>query len=331
MATIHFDRLDDSWSKWSLTSDDIEVRALDTSPVEGRIRQLVAALTRLKHRPKLTSEGGVVVPDEARREAQAAIEHAADLIAVTQGTRRSIASAWPPVALSADGDDGRAWLQQARFFDFSGEYQGRSSMTASIELTDEVQRGLRDRLDGVALLAEALAHAHATGQFHEFGRLFERAFAVPMSKVAGPLTAFLRPKFGYTDDEVKHWTETLRDLATHADVRPSFVLESDIRPVIARLQQAAYDVLLNKQSWRSSDSARRELWSPPAGTTSASGDMFIVQGSEGVAMQDQLTDPFGGYPLDLSAGLSSLPDGWWFKERPSTDQPPAPADDCGRE
>ena len=249
----------------------------------------------------------MVVPDEARREAQAAIEHAADLIAVTQGTRRSIASAWPPVALSADGDDGRAWLQQARFIDFSGEYQGRSSMTASIELTDEVQRGLRDRLDGVALLAEALAHAHATGQFHEFGRLFERAFAVPMSKVAGPLTAFLRPKFGYTDDEVKHWTETLRDLATHADVRPSFVLESDIRPVIARIQQAAYDVLLDKQSWRSSDPARRELWSPPAGTTSASGDMFIVQGSEGVAMQDQLTEPLAGIRSISQPGCRRFP------------------------
>jgi hypothetical protein len=320
LATIYFDRLDESWNTWSLTNDDVEVRALDTASVEDGTRQLVAALRRLEYRPKLTSEGGVVVPAKARREAEAGIDHAADLIAVTQVTRRSVSSAWPPVALFADGDEGREWLQRARFFDFSGEGQeGNSSMTWSVELTDEVQQGLQDRLDGVALLAEALAHRHATGRFHEFMRLFERGFATPSSRLAGPLTALLDPKFGYTEDEVQYWTETLRDPATHADVRPSFVVESETRPVIGRMRQAAYDVLFNKQSWRSPDTERRALWSPPAGTTSGSGNMFVVQGSTGIAMQHQLTDPFGEYPLDLSAGLSSLPDGWWFDMRPEAE------------
>jgi hypothetical protein len=305
------------------------VRALDTSTVEGHIRQLVAALRRLEHRPKLTSEGGVVVPAAARREAEMGIDQAADLIAVTQVTRRSISSAWPPIALSADGDDGREWLQGAKFFDFSGESRGHPSMGWTIQLTDEVQRALQDRLDGVALLAEALAHGHATGQFHEFVRLFERAFALPTSQLAAPLTEFLLPRFGYTKNEVEHWTETLRDPVTHADVRPSIFLESDTRPVIGRMRQAAYDVLLNKQSWRSSNTARRGLWSPPAGTTSASGDMFIVQGSDGVVMQHQFIDPYGTYPLDLTAGLSSLPEGWWFELPPSSSDEPDSAIPAG--
>jgi hypothetical protein len=302
LATVYFDRLEDAWRQWTLGADPVEVRAIGSEDVDGQVQLLVGAEIRLEHRPKITGEGGVVIPHEPRRQAEAGIEYAADLIAVIHGTRRSIASPQPPVALQADGDDGRNWLEGARFVDFSGERKGSPSATWTIELTDEVQSGLRDRLNGVALLAEALAQSHPTGQFHEFIRLFERAFARPAKLVARPLAQLLDPKLGYTEDETKYWMETLRDPATHADARSSFVLESDTRPVIGRMRQAAFDVLLNKQNWQSPDAERRALWSASTGTPSDSSDLLLTQG-QAASIQFQLTGPTGDRGGDDLGGV----------------------------
>ena len=81
------------------------------------------------------------------------------------------------------------------------------------------------------------------------------------------------------------------------------------------MKQAAFDVLLNKKNWQSPDTERRALWSAPTGTTSDSSDVFLTKGQE-ASIAFQLTDLFGAYPFDLSAGLPSLPEGRWFKAPP---------------
>jgi hypothetical protein len=175
---------------------------------------------------------------------------------------------------------------------------GRPQPSWKIELTEETQKGLADRLDGVALLAEALAHEHPTGRFHEYLRLFERAFARPARNLAEPLAEVLDPRFGYTTGEIEHWLGVLRDPATHADARPVFVLEADVRPVVGRIHQAVFDLLMNKENWRSADTARRELWRAPTGTTGMGNDSFATRG-EALAITAQLMDPFDAYPMDL--------------------------------
>lgn len=82
--------------------------------------------------------------------------------------------------------------------------------------------------------------------------------------------------------------------------------------MIRRIEQAAYDVLFNKAKWRYPSAERRNVWSPPAGTALNSHDFFVVEGSE-ASLQFQMLDDFGSYPLDLSAGIEMLPEGWWSK------------------
>ena len=77
-------------------------------------------------------------------------------------------------------------------------------------------------------------------------RLFERAFARPAKLLTHPLAAFLHPRFGYDEAELGKWFDELRDPATHADARKEVLLERDVRPVIDRMERAAFDVLLNK-------------------------------------------------------------------------------------
>jgi hypothetical protein len=315
LATVYLDRLEDDWRQFGMRFEDIELSTLGAWDVDNQVRLLLAAAKRLPYRPKVTSDGAVIVPERERREAEEAIEHTANLIALANGGRRRISSPTPAVALFADGDEGRAWLDGVSYLELSPNGEGSPLPSWTIELTEEIQKGLSDRLDGAALLAEALAHEHPTGQFHEYIRLFERAFARPARHLAQPLASVLHPQFGYTEDEIEHWLGVLRDPATHADARPGFVLEADVRPVIGRMRQAAFDLLFNKTSWRNPDHERRELWKAPTGTSGVGNDIFATKGVA-LAMTFHLTDSFGSYPMDLSAH-ADLPDGWWAPTPPS--------------
>ena len=316
LAIVSAEDLDESWRRFGMRFDEVELTTREARDAQGELRILLAAARRLRYRPKVKADGGVAVPDRERREAEAAIETAVNLIAISQGTRCSISSPTPAAALLADGDDGHEWLAKASYLDLRPLGNGRPQPSWKVELTDELQKGLADRLDGVALLAEALGHKHPTGRFHEYLRLFERAFARPARNLAEPLVEVLDARFGYTTEEIEHWLGVLRDPATHADARPEFVLEADTRPVVGRMHQAAFDLLMNKERWRSADTARRALWRAPTGTTGMHNDIFATQG-EALAMTAQLMDPFDAYPADLSAIMNPLPAGWWAPMPPS--------------
>jgi len=77
------------------------------------------------------------------------------------------------------------------------------------------------------------------------------------------------------------------------------------------MEQAAYEVLFNKEVWRDSASRRREGVRLTSGTTSArSADVFVVRGT-GTQFCVQLLDPFGRYPRDLEGFLTTVPGDWW--------------------
>jgi hypothetical protein len=255
------------------------------------------------------------VPDKQRAAAERAIEVAANLVSVAQGCRRHIASVWPLVIFIATGDEGRNWLADRAGLQHR-RLQGKSRTAEQMDLDASILNELRDRDHGVALPVEALSHDHAMGRFHEFMRLFERAFAQRAKKLAAPLGEFLSSRFGCRESELQRWFEELRDPATHADVRAEFLLEADVRPVIDRVEQAAFDVLLNKATWRDPSTTRREVWTPPAGTTVASGGAFIVQGTRPVT-QGMLLDEYGAFPMDLGGAITPRPGKWW----PQTDEP----------
>lgn len=195
----------------------------------------------------------------------------------------------------------------------------------SSDLDASVLSKLSDREDGVALLVEALSHDHAMGRFHEFIRLFERAFARSGKTLTSPLNEFLSSRFGYTTAELSRWFEELRDPATHADARTEFLLEADVRPVIDRMEQAAFDVLLNKALWRDPSTDRRDVWAPTAGSTNPRGGAFIVQGTTPVTY-GAILDEYGAFPMDLSGVIAQRPGSWW----PQTDTPESVTEEFAR-
>ena len=177
---------------------------------------------------------------------------------------------------------------------------------------------LADRADGLSLLVEASGISHASGRFHEYIRVFERGFGKASKLLAAPMTEFLDPRFGFTVSELEVWFKELRDPLTHADQRPTFLLERDINPVIDRVEQAATDVVFNKANWREADSERRALWTPQSGFVGPSGKVFLTKGTK-PPMQGRLLDEYGSLPMGLKAMISPTSMGW-VAAGPSTDQ-----------
>jgi hypothetical protein len=315
-ATIFLKSLRAECPGFRLGFGDVEaaigaVQEFEMDTKAGHRRVLVAAGIDLRERPERTGIGRVIVPEEPRCQSEAAIESVADVLAVLNHCPRTICSPRPFAALAPENDAERRWLDESA--EFEGGDAVLSSMCNPDEVTPESMMLMSDRTDGAALMAEALAIEHATGRFREFIRLFERAFALPPSKFEKKLTQFLEgADLGYDRAEVRRWV-AFRNPATHADdlARPFLVFESHVRPVIARMQQAAFDVLYNKKVWRDPSRERRNVWTPTSASLSDSGNRFrATQNPSSDVMQIRLFDPFHAFAMDIGPPLRLGPELW---------------------
>lgn len=247
------------------------------------------------------------VPDAFRRELEMALESHIDIVAVLNQCTRSIGSPQPYIAIEPIDDAATSWLSGKRIHVSTTGIPVR--MWHEFDFTASLPH-LTDRLDGVALVAESLGHAHPTGQLHELIRFFERAFALAAGRVCrNELPTFLAANDkGYTKSEIGHWLH-LRDTTSHADRRPSFALQADTRPVVNRVEQAAYDVLFNKQTWRDPSVDRRNVLAPFCGSSDKDGGMFLTQGRP-AKLNMQIVDGYHAYPCNLNAGIDNIPKHW---------------------
>jgi hypothetical protein len=319
-ALLTLDPPPENWREWAMQTEVVHIRTEWAIELEaGKLTIFVICAAYLLERPTIDEDGLVIVPEGPLKQADEVIENLANLVAVSERCKRSITSPIPSVAFLPEDEETHRWLDST-----NGILRRKDSGIAGIggfsvdpDTTLELSS---DRQDGVALLAEALAHDHPTGTFHELLRVFERAFRRSSSQLVAPLAAFLAgADMGYSRNEVERWVTELRHPATHADERATFVLESDIRPVIPRMMQAAYDVLFNKARWRSSSTQRREAWYPPGGISGKPFTLFKTPGLE-VEIELQWFDEVGSYPRNLNVDISRVlpPEMWW--EWPSKSQ-----------
>ncbi len=100
--------------------------------------------------------------------------------------------------------------------------------------------------------------------------------------------------------------------ATHANdlTRGHIVLESHVRPVIARLEQAAYDVLFNKRTWADPSRERRPQWRPDVATIAMKDAVRVTKG-QNAQFTVQILDPFEAFVYDASFRPPRLPEHLW--------------------
>lgn len=253
LATLYFSPPPTDLKARDFSIGDVRVTLRDTRTETGPAPILAIAETEIPDRLPVNTENQIELPEETVTSAQRAIEIVANVVAVCDRAKRSISTPNPPAALIPADDETRRWLDSTA--GVAVQAAGVPASPGTLELDNRVMEMLVDRVDGAALLAEALSHDHATGKFHELIRLFERAFRLGPHSLVEPLAAFLATgPFGYTRKEVERWIE-LRHPATHADRRPGFVLEADIQPIIQRGRSSA---VLSTPATRRSPSPRRQ-------------------------------------------------------------------------
>jgi hypothetical protein len=313
LATIYLAPPPKDWDSWEMTVGRCTISTLSvngTRPPDGRKRLLVGARVVMESAPEINEDGLIKVPVALRRECEQGIEATANIISVLTRSSRQISSPLPPLALVPESDCDRAHLMHAQGFDCENRAYNRPHF--SIPASPTLLEGLTDRLDGVALVADLLAQSHPLARYREAVRFFETAFRLPAVQLEKKLAQFLSPTdAGYERSEIALWL-SYRHAAMHGDraeTKP-LAVEADVRPFIARIEQAVIDVLFNKADWHSPSRTRRALFIPPAVTTGPLNGLRIIEKSEFV-LESQLLDPFGAYPLDLSATLSSPPTNWW--------------------
>lgn len=242
----------------------------------------------------------LLVPPEPRIRAENAISEFADLLAVLHQCRRTIRS--PKGATVALGPGGAGGDPPSTIHGLLPTVTVRpSARVMPVMEPAALAAATADRPEGLAMLADALFEEAAVGRVREFFRLFERAFARGPSKCIDPLSSFLQsaPRQDasrYTNEEVAVWMNELRPIATHFDQREEYARSADAAPYMARMEAAAYDVLLHKAAWHDPSSERRQqirfMSVPGVGNA---GPVLLQPGA--TVMVDWF-DPFGIYPID---------------------------------
>lgn len=314
LAVIQLGGLYDSWEDFELRDGEAALKVLgDLGGTETERDLLVAAYVPLARRPDLNSDGFIVVPPDARHKAEQLVEASANRIAVLSGYGRRIYSMRQTVAFQTLSDSEMAWLKSTAGIEGLDRfvYVG----TFEIRLGPDLLEHLEDRRDGVALLADVNSLPFRSDKFRTLIRVFERAFGCSSNRLVVHLSRFLqdRPGLSFTKSEVKHWITKQRGQAVHAD-RADLPVEADFFPAVPRMRFAAYDLLLNKLTWKDESVDRREIWKPTQAPSSAGG-MISVQ-SQNFSVANQFLDWFRAYPLGVKWPKIHLSAGHWPTERP---------------
>lgn len=287
----------------------LEVSEVTLNKAPSQDTSLVVASTEVGF-PDIGDDGIVSVDEGARSRMESYIALLADFQAVATRSARHISSPEPTVAFAELAPQERARLEASK--GFAARMPTQHRIFESIALDDPVLLDLAsDRRDGILLMAEAVSSSHPTGRFHEFIRLFERAFGRSSTQLVDPLAEFLKgvPSFAYDRSDVNLWLTVLRHSSIHADRRKQLATALDIQKVLWRVEQAAYDVLFNKAEWRSISAERRSIMTWHAGV--GRGDSFFITQGHTPKSTFQLMDPFGIFPKALFSIESR--EGWWAR------------------
>jgi hypothetical protein len=235
---------------------------------------------------------------DARTRAERAITAVADILAVATCGSRLIESCEPHICVSWDNgvvpDLGTDWEISTGLAKLDPKGNRYIDFTA-------LAGGVTDRISGVALMSLALSNSNGLGKYIALCRLFEDAFAFPAKHLGKKIHQLISTSpidLRYARREVEEWL-SFRDGAAHADLAKAavHVVESDVLKFIPRMQQAAFDVLLNKETWHNKSSNRRNLCYPSFAFVNDKPFELVCTVGRPIDHTQHMVDPFCEWPI----------------------------------
>lgn len=310
MAQVRFKGEPADWlGNWQVPISGVLVKKFSHENIDGEYRLNLSAETAVGL-PEIQDKI-VKVPEGERAKCEDAIEFVANAISVQCFLGKTIISVTPPVFFCADSEQDRAWLGKADGIEQKPKLYRFHPYLAP----EDAQRilNLTDRKRGISLFAEALNHDTASGAYRDLVRLFENAFGMAHSQLGKKLYQFLNPKMAYTREEVEAWLSR-RNGASHGEEgrNDEIVMNSDVYWFIPRMEQAALDVLFNKNEWGTNSRERLEIWEPSSFLKEPGSNEVTL--STGARLTIALTDAYGVFPISVDMPYirkENFPKNWW--------------------
>lgn len=295
--------IQEKWKNIVFENSRIKIKTFPVTVNSEPSQDLIAceAEITLQSLPTLDNDKNIEIPTQPRRELEIAIENLANMLAITEMSKRTISSTHPCIGFRTQTEDELSWLNQTNGITYN--LKMIPSFKFTVEDAMKNSNFLQDRLEGVALMAESMANTHVSGKLHELMRVFENAFATSSDDLVDKMSSFLNDSpFQLSKEDIDYMIKYLRDRSTHADTNRPIMMESDIRSHIYKMEEIAYDILFNKTNWHTPDINRRDILKPKAGVK---GDdtLFTYQYNANFVYMGQILDPFGSFPFTLAATI----------------------------
>ncbi len=168
MAILSFHTVENDWinKNWTIILGNVDIvsQIIGNAPeIKDKQRQLIFAAIKLENQLNRTPDNYIIVPDAERRKVEYAIEAIANIFSVVERCQREITSPSPCIAFFPETNDEIEWLESMS--GIYAEHEAIPDAQFKLNLDDVLIKSLSDRLNGVALMAEALAQL-ITGQFN---------------------------------------------------------------------------------------------------------------------------------------------------------------------
>lgn len=259
------------------------------------------------------SAGRLVVPEPQRQAAESAIQELADFLAVAHQCKRTLRSPQPALVLLPTDEAEHCLFKTVAGLAQPAAARGAEARVFSAFDADQLT-AFTDRMDGLAMLADSLSEETALGRVRELLRLFERAFRRGPADCIDPLATLLSqaPRHDatqYSKDEVAAWFLVLRPRVVHGDRPANKARSADVAGHLARIEYAAYDVLLNKATWRHPSATRRNVTTPKSAPTADRSGVTLLEPGADVAIN--WLDPYGVFPTDWLCCVTAPAEAAW--------------------
>lgn len=262
---------------------------------ENILYVLVTSIVKLNNYPALDEKNNIQFPLKEIGMAERDIEKESNLLSVKTKSLKEIFSPIPYFLFAYKTHEELCWLNNTSGYIIDGK-PTVSEYFSVHECQNVPPSLLADRIDGIALLSEALCHKNYMGKYRDYMRLFELSFSRKTSQLSKKLYQFLQgfTAANYTKQEVEEWIK-YRNPSSHAN-QEQFSTEKNVKPYIQRIEQAAYDILYNKKYWKSYSKERRNIYFPSFFTISKNGTPGAAPGTK-ITISCHSEDQFHSYKI----------------------------------
>lgn len=310
---VHFERPLEENFQFEREINQIKIKFQDIIKYENKVCYLFSAE---ENNIQFELEGtSISIAEKTIDKLVLTIEDCTNIISVSKYNGRRITSTNPSMFLEQENNQDLIILKTAKNFLFKDPELATFSPIHKFDL-DFCFDNLIDRYDGVKIFSEAISAKTYSDKLREYFRLFEIGFKKSNRALIEPLFKFLAQNtvFNYRKDEISNWIN-IRHKTVHANHKQGFLINRNLYSSFARIEQAAVDILFNKEKWNNADLTRRELYNFKTGVKET-GQVYSLPNLDSkfslIAFDETHT-----FPMDFVGGYKpeNIPNAWWYGEK----------------